>query len=204
MGSVDHCWTTPSVCTNGDVDTPSPPHTTTNHHPHPTPPPAKALITIRDCGTGFILKYGSNHLSCLPSSQHYLQGLHKVSNSLVKSACEVSDAVCFKPLTNKLHLWYRLSLKYISCDNILQFVTDVVQRMGVFGKLIQYAMPILYSIPSPCTTPPCVLSHCPHYHPVAFQGRCAQVFQIYSNRKLTDPHIQQKIWPISIHHCQYI
>ena len=92
----------------------------------------------------------------------------------------------------------------ISCDNILQFVTDVVQKMGVFGKLIQYTMPILYSIPSPCITPPCVLSHCPHYYPVAFQGRCAQVFQIYSNRKLTDPHIQQKMWPISIHPCQYI
>ena len=53
--------------------------------------------------------------------------------------------------------------------------------------------------------PPCVLSHRPfHYYPVAFQGRCAQVFQIYSNRKLTDPHFQQKMWPISIHPCQYI
>ena len=51
--------------------------------------------------------------------------------------------------------------------------------------------------------PPCVLSHCPsHYHPVAFQGIFAQVFQIYTNRKLIDPHIQQKMWPISIHPCQ--
>ena len=47
--------------------------------------------------------------------------------------------------------------------------------------------------------PPCVLSHCPsHYYPVVFQGSCGQVFQIYSNRKLTDQHIQQKMWPISI------
>ena len=53
--------------------------------------------------------------------------------------------------------------------------------------------------------PPCVLGHRPfHYHPVAFQDRCAQVFQIYSNRRLTDPHFQQKMWSISIQPCQYV
>ena len=41
-------------------------------------------------------------------------------------------------------------MKHISSDNVLQFVTDVLQRMGVFGKLIQCTMPILSSIPSPC------------------------------------------------------
>ena len=52
---------------------------------------------------------------------------------------------------------------------------------------------------------PCVLSQCPsHYCAVAFQDRCAQVFQIYGNRKLTDPQFQQKMWPISIHPCRYI
>ena len=40
-------------------------------------------------------------------------------------------------------------MKNISSDNVLQFVTDVVQRMGVFGKLIQCTMPILSSILSP-------------------------------------------------------
>ena len=53
--------------------------------------------------------------------------------------------------------------------------------------------------------PPCVLSQCPsHYCAVAFQDRCAQVFQIYGNRKLTDPQFQQKMWLISIHPCRYI
>ena len=38
--------------------------------------------------------------------------------------------------------------------------------------------------------PPCVLSHCPsHYYPVAVQGICAPVFQIYRNRRLIDPYI---------------
>ena len=41
-------------------------------------------------------------------------------------------------------------------------------------------------------SPPCVLDHCPHYYPVAFLFRCAQVFQIYSNWKITDPHFQEK------------
>ena len=53
--------------------------------------------------------------------------------------------------------------------------------------------------------PPFVLSHCPsYYYSVAFQGRCAQVLQIYSNRKLTDPHFQEKIWPIAVYPSDYI
>ena len=149
---------------------------------------------------GLYWNMGGSHLSCSSSSQHYLQGLHKVSNSLAKSICEISDRVCLHPLTNKLHLWYWLPLKHISCGNILQFVTDVVQRMGVFGKLIQClfypAFLLLTSLP------PCVLSHCPsNYYPVAFHGICAQVSQIYSFRKLPDPDIQQKMWSTSIHPC---
>ena len=35
-------------------------------------------------------------------------------------------------------------------------------------------------------------------------SRVFQVFQKYSNRKLTDPHLQQKMWPSSIHPCQYV
>ena len=50
-----------------------------------------------------------------------------------------------------------------------------------------------------------VLSHCPsYYYSVAFRGRCAQVLQIYGNRKLTDPHFQEKIWPNSVHPSEYI
>ena len=190
-GSVDHCWTTPIVCVPMEILTTL----------------AKAFIFTNKwlVAQGLYWNVGASHLSCFSSSQPYLQGLHKVSSSLAKSVCEFSDTVCLHPLTNKLHLWYWLLLKHISCDSSLQFVTDVIRRMGVLGKLIQYAMPILSSIDSPCITLPCVLSHCPsHYHPVAFQGISAQVFPIHSNGKLTDPHIQQKMWPISIHPCQYI
>ena len=144
----------------------------------------------------FYLNIRVSHLSCVSNSQHYLQGLHRVSNSLAKSICEVSDTVYLHPLTNKLHLWYWLPQKHNSCDNILQFVTDVVQRMGVFGNQLQYAKPILSNIPSPCITP----SMC--FEPLSFsllsccfQGICDQVFQIYSNRKLTESHIQQKCYP---------
>ena len=171
------CWTTPSVYTNGDFN-----------------PLVKAAIFTNKwlVAKGLYWNMGISHLPCLASSQHYLQGLHKVSNSLAKSICEVSDTMCLHPLTNKLHLWYWLPLKHMFCDNILQFVTDV-QRMGVVGKLIQYAMPILSNIPSPCITPLCVLSHCPsHFYPVACQGICDQVFQIYKNRKLTETHNYQK------------
>ena len=53
--------------------------------------------------------------------------------------------------------------------------------------------------------PPFVLSHCPsYYYSVAFQCRCAQVLQIYGNKKLTDPHFQEKIWSISVHPSEYI
>ena len=53
--------------------------------------------------------------------------------------------------------------------------------------------------------PPFVLSLCPsYYYSVAFQGRCAQVLQIYGNGKLTDPYFQEKIWPISVHPSEYI
>ena len=65
--------------------------------------------------------------------------------------------------------------------------------MGVFGKLIQCTMPILSKIPSSCTIPSMCLRHCPsYYYPVAFLDRYAQIFQIYSNRKITDPHFQDK------------
>ena len=86
--------------------------------------------------------------------------------------------------TNKLHLRYWLPLKHISRDNILQFVnTHFIQHF--------------FALHHP---PSCVLSHCPsHYYPVAFQDRFAQVFQIYSHRKLADSHFQQKMWPISIY-----
>ena len=173
-----------------------------------TPPPlAKTFIFTNKwlVTQGLYCSMAASHLSCFSSSQHYPQGLHKVSNSLGKSVCEVSDTVCLHPLTNKLRLRYWPPLKHISCDNILQFVTDVVQRMGVLASSFNMQCLFYPAFLLLASSPPCALSHCPsHYYPVAFQGICAQVFQIYINRKLTDPHIQQKMWPISIHPCQYI
>ena len=61
------------------------------------------------------------------------------------------------------------------------------------------------AFPLLASPPPFVLSHCPsYYYSVAFQGRCAQVLQIYGNRKLTDPYFQEKILPISVHPSEYI
>ena len=50
----------------------------------------------------------------------------------------------------------------------------------------------------------CVLGHSPHYYPVAFLGRCAQVFQIYNNRKITDPHFQEKKCEFQTTTCQQL
>ena len=66
-------------------------------------------------------------------------------------------------------------------------------------RLFYPAFPLLASPPSIC------FGHCPsYYYSVAFQGRCAQVLQIYGNRKLTDPHFREKIWPISVHPSEYL
>ena len=45
-----------------------------------------------------------SHASCLSSSQHYLQGFHKVSNSFWNSIFEIRNTVCLHPFTTKLHL----------------------------------------------------------------------------------------------------
>ena len=159
-GSVDHCWTTPNLWTNGDVD-----------------PCEEFILQFAIWGPAPFV-------------------------TLVQQPEVVNDTFYLHPLTKKRHLKYWLALKQISSDNMVEFVTDVVQRVGVFGKLIQCTMPVS-SIPSPCITPLCVLSHCPfHYYPVVVQGLCAQGFQIYSDRKLTDRHFQEKMWPISVHPCQ--
>ena len=51
--------------------------------------------------------------------------------------------------------------------------------------------------------PPFVLSHCPsYYYSVACQGRCAQVLQIYGNRKLTDlTHLSPSFWVHTTSKC---
>ena len=143
-GSVNHCWTTPSVCTNGDFD----------------PLQRYSCSSISDWWHSVYIEiFGQPFVSLVQQSASPPRtSLHKVSNSLAK---------CLHPATTKLRLQYWLALKQISCDNILQFVTDVVQRMGVFGKLIQSTVLILSSIPSPCIT----LSMC--YEPLSFsQSSC--------------------------------
>ena len=99
-GSADHCWTTPNLCTNGDVD-----------------PCEEFILQFAIWGPAPFV-------------------------TLVQQPEVVRDTFCLHPLTNKRHLKYWLALKQISSDNMVQFVTDVVQRVGVFGKLIQCTMPV--------------------------------------------------------------
>ena len=72
--------------------------------------------------------------------------------------------------------------------------------MGVFNKIIQRTMPILSSIPSPCITPSMcwVIVHLIIIL-LLFRVDVLNFFQIHSDRKLTDPHFQEKLWPISVH-----
>ena len=119
-------------------------------------PPAKAFIFTNKwlVAQGLYWNMRASHLSCLSNSQYYPQGLHKVSNSLANPSVKLEIQCAFNhPFTNELHLRYWLPLKHISCDNILQFVTYVVQRMGRFCKLIQYIILISSSISSPCIIP---------------------------------------------------
>ena len=114
-------------------------------------------------------------------------------------------AVCLHPLTNKLHLWYDFLWSIFPLTIFYSLSLMLFKEWEFLASLFNMQclyFPAFFHLASP---PPCVLNHYPsHYYPVAFQGICAQVFKLYSNRKLTDPHIQQKMWPISIHPCQYI
>ena len=184
-GSVDHCWTTPSVCTNGDCDL---------LQRHSYSPISDWWHRV------YIEIWGPAICHACPTVSITHEDFTRCQIVLHNPSVKLEIQCAFiHPFTNKLHLRYWLPLKHISCDNILQFVTYVVQIMGMFCKLIQYIMLIyiqhFFALHHP---PPCVLSPS-HYYPVAFQLRFAQVCQIYSHRKLADSHFQQKMWPISIY-----
>ena len=66
----------------------------------------------------------------------------------------------------------------LSCGNIVQFVTYVVQRMRLFGKIIQCPLPILFVIPSPYVISLFLFWATSHSH-FSSLGRCATVFLIY-------------------------
>ena len=148
---------------------------------------------------------GASHLSCLSNSQHYLQGLHKVSNSLAQSTCECerysvpssihqNNCIC-----NTDFLWSIFPVTIFYSLSVMLFIErSVWQARSMYNAyFIQHSFALHHPHP-------CVLSHCPsYYYSVAFQDKYAQVFQIYSNRKLIDPHFQEKLWPISIDPCQY-
>ena len=136
--SVDHCWTIPNLCTNGDVDL-------LQRH---------SYSPISDWWHRFILKYEDQlHLLRLFNSQHYIYGIHKISNSLanLKSICEIHCAFVRSPINcicNIDFLWSTFPVAIL-----YSLSSKVIQRMGVFDKLIQCTMPILSSIPSTCIIP---------------------------------------------------
>ena len=92
----------------------------------------------------------------------------------------------------------------ISCDNSIQFVTDIIQTTGLFSKLIQYTMLILSTIPS-CTMPPCVWATVlltVYLLRFRVDGLKFSI-HIGCTRKLLDPHFHEMMWPISVHPCWY-
>ena len=181
-GSVDHCWTTPIVCINGDFD-----------------PPCKGIhIPISDwCHRVHIEIWG-------PATCH---------------ACP-AVSITFEDFT----LYVKLAIQCAFIHPPVKCICDIDFLQNIFPVTIFYSLSLMLFIEWEClassfnvqclfyptflllaSPPTCVLSHCPcYYYTVAFQGICAQVFKMYSKRKLTDPHLQQKMWSISIHPCQYI
>ena len=133
-GRVDHCWTTPGVCTTGDFE-PS------QRHSYYKWLVAQGLYWNRGGGGG-----GAAICHACPTvsitSKDFTRFQIVLQNPSVK--LEIQCAFIHLPINY---------IRNISCDNSLQFLTDVVQRMGVFRKLIQCTMPILSSIPSPCIIP---------------------------------------------------
>ena len=93
--SVDHCWTTHNLCTNGDVDL-------LQRH---------LYSPISDWWHRFMLEYGDQlHLSRLFNSQHLIYGIHKISNSLanLKSICSPINCIC-----NIDFLWSKFPVKIL-------------------------------------------------------------------------------------------
>ena len=137
--SVDHCWTTPSVCTNGDCDL---------LQRHSYSPISDWWHRV------YIEIWGPAIYHACPTVSITHKDFTRCQIVLHNPSVKLEIQCAFiHPFTNKLHLRYWLPLKHISCDNILQFVTYVVQRMGMFCKLIQYIILILSSISSPCIIP---------------------------------------------------
>ena len=138
-GSVDHCWTTPSVCTNGDCDL---------LQRHSYSPISDWWHRV------YIEIWGPAIYHACPTVSITHKDFTRCQIVLHNPSVELEIQRAFiHPFTNKLHLRYWHPLKHISCDNILQFVTYVVQRMGMFCKFIQYIILISSSISSPCITP---------------------------------------------------
>ena len=138
-GSVDHCWTTPSVCTNGDCDL---------LQRHSYSPISDWWHRV------YIEIWGPAIYHACPTVSITHKDFTRCQIALHNPSVKLEIQCAFiHPFTNKLHLRYWFPLKHISCDNVLQFVTYVVQRMGMFCKLIQYIILILSSISSPCIIP---------------------------------------------------
>ena len=120
---------------------------------------------------------------------------------------------CFRPWTFSLNIGFNMFPldSFMSClHSLLVYSTGEFQalqliRWGCLVSSFNVQCLLYLSLLFLASPPICVLSHCSsHYYPVAFRGICAPVLQIYSKRKLTNPHFQEKTWSISVHHCQYI
>ena len=146
--------------------------------------------------TPYIEICGQLHLSRLSNSQHYPQGLQNVSIFLRNPSAklEINCAFTHLPINCICNIDLLRSKFHVAILYSLLLMI-FVQRVGVFGKFIQYTMHILSSIPSPCIIPSMYYESFLLIIIIWFQGRCAQVFQIYSNRYLTAPHFRGKYEP---------
>ena len=182
-GSVDYCRTTPSLCTNGDFDP---------LQRHPYSPISDWWHRVYMC---ILIHEGKFHLSPLSAV------------SIASKDFTRFQIVSWNP-SMKLEIncaFIRSPLNCISNTDMLQ--TNFLWQYWCYSKdgsfWLQRTMPILSSIPFPCITPSMcrVMVHLVIIL-LLFRVDVLKFFQIHSNRKLTDPHFQEKLWPISVHPCQ--
>ena len=137
--SVDHCWTTPNLCTNGDVDL------------------AKAFIFTNKWLVAQVYTqiWGPAPFvrliqqSALSKEFTKFQIVLRTWNPSVK--LEIHCAFIRSPINcicNIDFLWSKFPVTIL-----YSLSSKVIEMMGVFDKLIQCPMPILSSIPSTCITP---------------------------------------------------
>ena len=179
-GSVDNCWTIPCVCTKGDFG----------------PLQRHSYSPISDWWHRvYIELWGPAMYHACPTVSITFKDftwcqivLHNPSVNL-----EIVCTFIHPPINcirNTDFLW---SIFPVTIFHSLSLMLDKVWECLASSFNVQ------------CLFYPAFL-HFASYPSMCFGplSRVFPVFQIYSNRKLTDPHFQQKMSPISIHPCQYV